>query len=81
MRGSPPLALYLGLISNATVYAAANGGQYPFLLDEQFALPLHPEAASGMGPSVAPHSSSQAFFNDLLRNASSELGAPSTPTS
>ena len=39
LKGNPPLVLYMGLISNTTVYAKQNGGDYDFEIDGAFALP------------------------------------------
>lgn len=38
-----PLALYMGLISNTTVYAKANGGMYDMVKDGAFAMPTTSE--------------------------------------
>ena len=43
LADNPPLSLYMGLISNTTVYAKQNGGAYDFVIDGEFAMPTTPD--------------------------------------
>ena len=43
LEGNPPTVLYMGLISNTTVYAKQNGGLYDMAIDGVFAVPLTPD--------------------------------------
>jgi hypothetical protein len=54
LQGNPPLSLYMGLISNSTVYGTAAGGAYNLTIDGAFA--------------IATQEKSPSFYRDLFTN-------------
>jgi hypothetical protein len=55
LEGNPPLSLYMGLISNSTVYGKAAGGGYDLTTDGVF--------------SITTKERSPSFYHDLFSNA------------